>query len=131
MVPSEELLEALKKLAPIAKGHICDLDIDWEDFGTTPLAKVHRLSGKQAKKNLPYDAVWVVSVLTIEAQRLCGGLLNEMDYRDKTYKGLPDDEYADRYRSECGEILGVFQADCQSRLEEVKRATAEGRYADI
>ena len=73
----------------------------------------------------------MVGVLTVDAQWLCGGLLNEMEYRDKTYMDLPDDEYADRYDSECDEILEAFQADCQRRLEDVKRTIAEGRYADI
>ena len=114
LVPSDELLEALTKIVPVAKGNIAALDIDLEDVGTKP-----------------HEAGWVVSVLTIEAQRLCGGLLNEMEYREKTYKKLSDDEYADRYGSECDDILEAFQADCQRRLEEVKCAASEGRYADI
>ena len=114
LVPSDEWLEALTKIAPVAKGNIAVLDIDWKDVG-----------------NKPHEAGWVVSVLTIEAQRLCGGLLNEMKYRDKSYKKLSDDEYADRYGSECDDILEAFQANCQRKLEDVKRTTAEGRYAGI
>ena len=114
LVPSGELSEALARIAPVAKGNIAVLDIDWKDVG-----------------NKPHEAGWVVSVLTIEAQRLCGGLLNEMKYRDKSYKKLSDDEYADRYGSECDDILEAFQANCQRKLEDVKRATAEGRYADL
>ena len=132
LVPNEELIEALTNLAPVAKGNIAGLDIDWEDFGATPPAKnLHRFSGRRSKKDLPYEAAFVVGVLTVDAQWLCGGLLNEMDYRDKTYRDLPDDEYADRYGSEFDEIKGAFLADCQRRLEDVKRATAVGRYADI
>ena len=113
LISPDELLDALTSLAPIAKGNITVLDIDWGDFG-----KEH-------------EAGWVISVLTIEAQRLCGGLLHEMKYREKTYKDLSDDEYADRYGSECNGILEAFQADCQHKLEEVKRAAAEGLYAGI
>ena len=132
LVPDEELLEALTKLVPVAKGNIAVLDLDWEDLGaTTPAKNLHRFSGRRSKKDLPYEAAFVVGVLTVDAQWLCGGLLNEMDYRDKTYGDMPDDEYADRYGSECDEILEAFQADCQHRLEDVKCAIAEGRYADI
>ncbi len=113
LVSPDELMGALTSLAPIAKGNITVLDIDWGDFVKT------------------HEAGWVISVLTIEAQRLCGGILHEIEYREKTYKDLPDDEYADRYDSECDEILEAFQADCQRRLEDVKRTIAEGRYADI
>ncbi len=125
LVPWDELSEALGKLAPVAKGNIANLDIDWGDLGTTPPTN-HR-----SKKDLPPEAGFVVAVITIEAQWLCGGLLNELKYREKTYKKLPDDEYADLYGSECDDILEAFQAECQHKLEEVKRATAEGRYADI
>ena len=95
------------------------------------MPNLRRFSGRRSKKDLPYEAGFVVAVINIEAQWLCGGLLNEMDYREKTYKDLSDDEYADRYGSECDDILGAFQADCQRRLEEIKCATAEGKYADI
>jgi hypothetical protein len=125
LVPDEELTEALTNLAPVAKGNIAGLDIDWGDLGTTPP------TNRRSKKELSYEAAFVVGVLTVDAQWLCGGLLNEMEYRDKTYMDLPDDEYADRYDSECDEILEAFQADCQRRLEDVKRTIAEGRYADI
>ena len=111
---------------------VAGLDFDWGDLGTTPPAKnLHRFSGRRSKKDLPYEAAFVVGVLTIDAQWLCGGLLNEIEYRDSTYRDLPDDEYADRYGSECDEILEAFQADCQRRLKEVKHAIAEGRYEDI
>ena len=132
LVPDVELTEALTSLAPVAKGDIAGLDIDWGDFGATPPTKnLHRLSGRRAKNGLPYEAAFVVSVLTIDAQWLCGGLLNEMEDRYSTYKDILDDEFADRYGSECGEILDAFQADCQRRHNEVKRAISEGRYADI
>ena len=133
VISSEELQEALAKLAPVAKGNLAGLDIDWEDFGSLPppAKNLHRFSSRQSKRNLPYDAAFVVGVLTLDAQWLCGGLLNEAEYRDKTYSDLPDDEYSKRYRSDCDEIIGAFQADCQRKLEELKRATAEGRYADI
>ena len=125
LVPWHELSEALGKLAPVAKGNIANLDIDWGDLGTNPL------TNRRSKKDLPFEAGFVVAVLTIEAQWLCGGLLNEMKHRDKAYKKLSADEHADRYGSECDEIQEAFQVDCQRRLEEVKRAKAEGRYADI
>ncbi len=125
LVPWDELSEALGKLAPVAKGNIANLDIDWGDLGTSPP------TNRRSNKDLPYEAAFVVAVLTIEAQWLCGGLLNEMKHREKTYRDLSDDEYADRYGSECDETLEAFQADCQRRLEDVKCAIAEGRYADI
>ncbi len=131
LVPDDELTGALKNLAPVAKGSIAGLDIDWEDIGTIrPPENLHRFSGRQ-KKTLPYNAAFAVSVLTIDAQWLCGGLLNEMEYRCSTYKDLSDDEYADRYRSECDGILEAFQADGQRQLDEVKCAIAEGRDPDI
>jgi len=125
LVPWDELSEALGKLAPVAKGNLANLDIDWGDLGTTPPVN------RRSKKGLPPEAGFVVMVITIKAQWLCGGLLNEMKHREKTHKDLSDDEYADRHGSECDLIQEAFQADCQHRLEEVKRATAEGRYADI
>ncbi len=109
LAPYDEIVEGLKLMAPVAKGEFGGLDID------------HSTG----------DEIRIWAHLIIVGQWDFVLLWDELKYRNKTYKGLTDDEYADRYRSECDEITGAFLADCQRRLEEVTRATAEGRYADI
>ena len=109
LAPYDEVVEALKLMAPVAKGEFGGLDID------------HSAASE----------AYIWAHLIVVSQWDLVLLWDELIYRGKTYKKLPDDEYADLYRSECDEIIGAFQGDCQHRLEEVKRATAEGRYAVI
>ena len=109
LAPYDEIKEALRLMAPVAKGDFGGLDID------------HSAA----------DEIHIWAHLIIVGQLDFVLLWDELIYRGKTYKKLSDDEYADRYQSECDEIMRAFPADCQRRLEEVKRATAEGRYEDI
>ncbi len=109
LAPYDEIVEGLKLMAPVAKGEFGGLDID------------HSAA----------DEIRIWAHLIIVGQWDFVLLWDELKYRNKTYKGLTDDEYSDRFRSECDEITGAFLADCQRRLEDVKRAISEGRYADI
>ena len=109
LAPYDEIVEGLKLMAPVAKGEFGGLDID------------HSAA----------DEAYIWAHLIVVGQWDFVLLWDELKYRNKTYKGLSDDKYADRYDSECDEIIEAFQADCQRRLEEAKSAIAEGRYAGI
>ena len=109
LAPYDEIVEGLKLMAPVAKGEFGGLDIDHSAANET----------------------YIWAHLIVVGQWDFVLLWDELKYRYKTYKGLSDDKYGDRYGSECDEIIETFQADCQHRLEEAKHASVEGRYADI
>lgn len=98
LVSCEELHDALRRLVPVAKGGLADLDIDFDD--------------------LAEDAAYFLPTLQIDAQRAVGGLLNELEYRKKTYGRMAPEEYADVYGRDSEKVRSAFLADCDRKLAE-------------
>ena len=84
---------------PFAKGGFAGLDIDFDD--------------------LAEDATFSLAALQITAQRMVGGMLNELGRRDKTYGTMTPEEYEDVYGRDSEKVCAAFLADSDRRCAEL------------
>jgi len=125
LAPWDEMYTAIERLLPIAEGDISALDIDWDDLARPRLDRrnEHRFAGR---RNRPwaYRAAGIASLLEIEAAAYVGALIIEIEYREKAYKDLSDDEYTERYKIEFEETRQAFLSDIRRQREELHAGAA-------
>ncbi len=102
LVPSGEFSDAIGCLAPVAKGDLGGLDIDYNDIGS--------------------EAMYLTATLTIDAQRACGALLRELNYRRDASKGSSLEEYAEQHGQDFDRVIAAFLENCDAKLPELGEA---------
>lgn len=102
LVPFNELPEAFDCLAPVAKGSCDGLDIDFHEIAS--------------------EAATFIATLILSAERACGSLLREIDYRCDTYKAVTPEEYAEQWGPDFDKVRTAFLENCDAKLAELGEA---------
>ena len=108
----QDIHEALGKLAPVAGAKRPDEKLDFD------------LSGLGRR-----ETVSLIQMAHIEAERTCGALLHELDYRDKHWD-LTTPEGEQKAADEWNATKDAFIARCERKLAELEAeetAQAEAR----
>lgn len=98
LASTDDIFEALKCLVPIAKGDEASeaLDIDTANLGVD-------------------DQTALLAVLHLIAQRECGRLLNEIEYRDKHWKAKSPEAFAEQVDRERETVHGALMTQLEAR----------------
>ncbi|MCH7958146.1 MAG: hypothetical protein IIB63_11370 [Proteobacteria bacterium] len=102
LVPDGEISDAIRCLAPVAKGSCGGLDIDFDD--------------------IPSKLPSFIGMLTVISQWIIGRLLQEIDYRRDAYKAMSPKEYAGQRDHDSDKVCVAFLENCDAKLAALRAA---------